>query len=116
MSKRLQILVCDGPSCGLCFDSEELAEHMRARIAATEGLEGRVFVSNLTCFGRCNEGPNMLVRDLEDGESGELEPDYERLDRVLGLYVGVNQELVDRVLDEHCCVDGQPIASHVERY
>ena len=115
MTKRLQVLVCDGPSCGLCYESEQLVEHIEARIAKSEALKGRVFVTNLTCFGRCDEGPNMLVRELEDGEDGELEPDFEKLEGVRGLYLGMDVARVDRMLDEHC-MRGQPIEAWAERY
>jgi (2Fe-2S) ferredoxin len=112
---RFQILVCDGPSCGLCLDSEALLDHIHTRIAATPSLEGRVFAINLTCFGRCDDGPNMLVRPLAEGEDPEQEPEIEAIEQVRGLYLGMDQARVDRVLDEHC-EGGQPIAEWAEAY
>jgi len=115
MTKRLQVLVCDGPSCGLCHGSEALVARIEARVESNPALAGRVFVANLTCFGRCDEGPNMLVRELDEGEDGELEPDFEKLEGVRGLYLGMDEARVDRMLDEHC-TRGQPIAEWVESY
>lgn len=112
---RFQILVCDGPSCGLCLDSEVLLDHMQARIAASPSLAGRVHAINLTCFGRCDEGPNMLVRPLAEGEDAEREPEIEAIEQVRGLYLGMDQARVDRVLDEHC-ETGEPINEWVETY
>jgi (2Fe-2S) ferredoxin len=114
-SKRFQILVCDGPSCGVCHGSEALVEHLVARIGKHERLSGRVEVVNLTCFGRCDEGPNMLVRELDDGEDGSVEPEFERMLGVRGLYLGMDVAKVDRVLDEHCD-GGQPIDGWAKTY
>ena len=113
--KRFQILVCDGPSCGVCHGSEVLVEHIEARVAGQPSLRGRVEVAILTCFGRCDEGPNMLVRELEPGEDGSVEPDFEKIEGVRGLYLGMDENRVDRMLDEHCGAD-QPIEEWVERY
>jgi (2Fe-2S) ferredoxin len=114
-SKRFQILVCDGPSCGVCHGSEALVEHIEARVDASERLRGRVDVAILTCFGRCDEGPNMLVRELAEGEDGTSEPDFQVLLGVRGLYLGMDQAKVDRMLDEHCTT-GQAIDEWVESY
>lgn len=112
---RFQILVCDGPSCGLCLDSEALLEHAEARIAASPTLRGRVHPISFTCFGRCDEGPNMMVRPLAEGEDPEAEPDIDAMDGVLGLYLTMDTARVDRVLDEHCGA-GEVIAEWAERY
>jgi (2Fe-2S) ferredoxin len=114
-SKRFQILVCDGPSCGVCHGSEALVEHIEAKVASSDRLRGRVDLAILTCFGRCDEGPNMLVRELAPGEDGTLEPDFEILLGVRGLYLGMDQAKVDRMLDEHCG-DGQPIPEWAQTY
>lgn len=113
--KRYQVLVCDGPSCGVCHGSEALVEHIQTRVGASPALRGRVEVCNLTCFGRCDDGPNMLVRALADGEEGGLEPPFERLEGVRGLYLGMTTAKVDRMLDEHCAGD-QPVDEWVETY
>ena len=113
--RRLQILVCDGPSCGITHESDQLVEHIEARLAADASLNGRVFVTNLTCFGRCDEGPNLLIRPLGDGEDAHEEPEFELLDGVEGLYIGMDEARVDRVLTEHCG-GGTPIREWVESY
>ncbi len=114
-SKRFQILVCDGPSCGVCHGSEALVEHIEQRVASSEQLRGRVDVAILTCFGRCDEGPNMLVRELAEGEDGSVEPDFELLLGIRGLYLGMDQAKVDRMLDEHCG-EGRVIAEWAQTY
>jgi len=113
--KRFQILVCDGPSCGVCHGSEALIEHIEARVAGQDSLRGRVELAILTCFGRCDDGPNMLVRELAPGEDGSVEPDFEAIEGVRGLYLAMDPARVDRMLDEHCGAD-RPIEEWVERY
>jgi (2Fe-2S) ferredoxin len=113
--KRFQILVCDGPSCGVCHGSERLVEHIVGRVESDPALRERVEVCNLTCFGRCDDGPNMLVRELAEGEEGSLEPPIEKLEGVRGLYLGMDETRIDRMLDEHCGGD-RPIAEWVETY
>lgn len=114
-SKRFQILFCDGPSCGVCHGSEELIEFTEARVEGSEALRERVDVAIMTCFGRCDDGPNLLIRPLEEGEDGSLEPDFEKLAGVRGLYLGMTEERVTRVLDEHVGED-RPIDGWVEEY
>jgi (2Fe-2S) ferredoxin len=113
--KRFQILVCDGPSCGVCHGSAALVEHIEGRVSSDEQLRGRVDVAILTCFGRCDDGPNMLVRELADGEDGTIEPDFERLLGVRGLYLGMNPTKIDRMLDQHCG-SGHPIDEWAQTY
>lgn len=112
---RFQVLVCDGPSCGLCHDSAKLVEHMEGHVDASPALKGRVDVTNLTCFGRCDEGPNMLVRQLDPGEDGSFEPEFEKLGGVRGLYLGMDETRCARMLDEHVAA-GQPVDGWVETY
>jgi (2Fe-2S) ferredoxin len=114
-STRFQILVCDGPSCGVCHGSEALREHIARRIDADPRLQGRVFVTNLTCFGRCDDGPNLMVRPLDSDQDGEQEPGIEDLEGVRGLYLGNDVQRIDRILEEHCTT-GQAIAAWVETY
>jgi (2Fe-2S) ferredoxin len=112
---RFQILVCDGPSCGVCHGSEALRDHIAARLDAEPQLRGRVFVTNLTCFGRCDDGPNLLVRALEPHQDGEQEPGIADIAGVRGLYLGNDVERINRILDEHCTT-GQALEDWVETY
>ena len=112
---RFQLLVCDGPDCGVCLDSAALLERARERIAASPSLRDRVYPVDFTCFGRCGEGPNVMVLPLADGADPEDEPDLDAMDGALGLYIGMNDARLDRVLDAHC-ETGEPIAEWAERY
>jgi (2Fe-2S) ferredoxin len=114
-STRFQILVCDGPSCGVCHGSEALREHIAGRLDAEPQLRGRVFVTNLTCFGRCDDGPNLLVREIGPDQDGELEPAIADIEGVRGLYLGNDVARIDRILDEHCTT-GEALEDWVETY
>jgi len=113
--QRFQILVCDGPSCGITHESETLKHLLAARVAADPALHGRVHVVDYMCFGRCSEGPNMFVRRLTPTELALAEPDSTAFDRERGFYPGMDPGKCERVLAEHC-VAGEPIADLVDDY
>jgi (2Fe-2S) ferredoxin len=110
--RRFQILVCEGPSCGITHESELLVSLLRRRIAADAELKPRVHVAVFNCFGRCSEGPNMFVRPLAPGEPGEEEP---RDVAGRGFYPGMTEEKALVVLERHAG-EGTPVAEWVEDY
>lgn len=114
-SQRFQILVCEGPSCGLTHESEVLRDRMRAQVNADQDLKARVHVIDYNCFGRCSEGPNMFVRTLKQGERGDREPGYDGFDNQRGFYPGVDAEKCDKILAQHCG-EGTPVADLVDDY
>jgi len=61
--RRFRIIVCRGPECGDRRDSRSIHEAFTRQIAAHElgGCRQRAWQS---CFGRCSQGPNVLVREL----------------------------------------------------
>ena len=113
--QRFQILVCDGPSCGITHESETLKALLVARVAADPDLRARVHVIDYMCFGRCNEGPNMFVRSLTADEAGDEEPESTAFDRERGFYPGMDAEKCVRVLTEHCGA-GVVVAALVDDY
>ena len=109
---RFQILVCDGPSCGITHESDRLVTLLKAGIAADPGLKTRCYVAAYNCFGRCSEGPNMFVRPLAPDEKGEVEP---REVSGPGFYPGVTEEMATTILERHAG-EGTPVAEWVEEY
>lgn len=114
-SPRFQLRVCDGPSCGVTHESERLVACAQALIDADASLRARVGVSNYTCFGRCDEGPNVFVEALAPGEEPEEEPEPEVLESQRGFYPGVDEDKLRRVLLEHCG-RGEPVEDLVDDY
>lgn len=110
--RRFQILVCEGPSCGITHESEQLVTLLRRTIAADAALQPRVHVAVYDCFGRCSEGPNLFVRPLAPEEKGEEEP---REVSGLGFYTGVTEDKALAILQQHAG-EGTPVAEWVEEY
>ena len=100
--RRFQILVCDGPSCGVTHESEFLVERLQADLQANPALAERVTVTSYCCFGRCEEGPNMFVRTLDPDDDPHDEPDVDVFDTQRGFYPGMDEDKVLRVLRTHC--------------
>jgi (2Fe-2S) ferredoxin len=63
--RRFRIIVCRGPECGDKRNATAVHEAFAAQIAA-HGLAGRCQLDWQSCFGRCSQGPNVLVRELPD--------------------------------------------------
>jgi (2Fe-2S) ferredoxin len=114
-STRFQILICDGPSCGVTHESERLVECAKRHLNERPDLKDRVTVANYTCYGRCEEGPNMFVRQLAAGDDPFEEPDVDILERQRGFYPGVDEAKVVRIADEHCGL-GRVIDEWVDDY
>jgi (2Fe-2S) ferredoxin len=96
-------------------ESERLVELARRTVDADESLRGRVLVRNYTCFGRCDDGPNLFVEALAAGEDGDRDPDGDVLERERGFYPGNTEASIARTLHEHCG-QGTPIADLVDDY
>ena len=113
--KRFQILVCDGPSCGVTCESDLLKALLVREVAADADLKSRVHVVDYNCFGRCSEGPNLFVRELGPADDPRGEPDPGDLMRQRGFYPGMDEVKCKRVLVEHCGADA-PVADWVDDY
>jgi (2Fe-2S) ferredoxin len=96
-------------------DSAALKERIERRLAGLPELEGRVCVLDFTCFGRCDEGPNMLVHALAPGDDPWDPPDLDGLGGERGFYTGMDSTAVDRLVDEHLGAD-RPLDGRAEPY
>ncbi|KAB2891711.1 MAG: (2Fe-2S) ferredoxin domain-containing protein [Kofleriaceae bacterium] len=66
--RRFRIIVCRGPECGDRRNSRAVHEAFARQIAAQD-LGGRCQLDWQSCFGRCSQGPNVLVRELPAAEA-----------------------------------------------
>jgi NADH:ubiquinone oxidoreductase subunit E len=114
-SRRYRIRVCDGPSCGVTHGSEALVETLAAAIAEDPDLAERVGVCSYTCYGRCDDGPNMFVHELQDGDDPDDDPEDDVLEAQRGFYPGMTQAKVLRVLIEHC-KEGRVVDDLIDDY
>lgn len=101
-ARTFRIWVCDGPSCGITHESERLVARLQKAIGDDADLSRRVAVHAYTCYGRCDDGPNMFVHAVEDGEDPDEEPEPEVLETERGFYPGMDEDKILRVLNEHC--------------
>lgn len=71
MTLKCRVVVCRGPECGAKRDSA--AVHVAAA-SAIAGLpdSGNVVLDWQSCFGRCSQGPNVLVREIIPAEPRSL--------------------------------------------
>jgi (2Fe-2S) ferredoxin len=67
IDRRFRIVVCRGPECGDRRDSQAITDAL-ATAVSTAGLGARVDFDSQSCFGRCSQGPNVLVRELSTQE------------------------------------------------
>jgi (2Fe-2S) ferredoxin len=61
--RRFRIIVCRGPECGDRRDSRTVYDAF-ARELAVRSLGPRCELAWQSCFGRCSQGPNVLVREV----------------------------------------------------
>jgi (2Fe-2S) ferredoxin len=98
--KRYKVIVCRGPECGERLGSHTIhaafVEALRAR-----GLDGRCELGWQSCFGRCRQGPNVLVRPIAPGEGRSLLAALPMGGPGAALYSGVTPLDTLRIVDEH---------------
>lgn len=99
----------------MCHGSDDIKQDLEKRIDADADLADKVGVVDFTCFGRCGEGPNLLVRPVEGDVDLKAEPGFDELDGVEGFYTEVDVERMEQILEQHCR-KGEPIADVVETY
>jgi (2Fe-2S) ferredoxin len=63
LSRCFKLLVCRGPECGEKRGSAAVYDELR-RVLADRGVGASVELGWQSCFGRCTQGPNCLVREI----------------------------------------------------
>jgi (2Fe-2S) ferredoxin len=63
LRRQFKIIICRGPECGDRRGSRLIAEAVDRELT-TQGLRGQVELGWQSCFGRCTQGPNALVREV----------------------------------------------------
>lgn len=118
--RRYRIVICRGPECGDHRGSAVLHEVFRSALEAHHVRERAELVWQ-SCFGRCTQGPNVLVRELAAPASpaaapalgtGFATPPGPR--GATALYNHVDPPRVDRIVTEHV-VGGRIARELVER-
>jgi (2Fe-2S) ferredoxin len=114
VSKKYQILVCKGPECG----DKRQAIDVHAAIAAelrTCPLNGNEAVlGQHSCFGKCQRGPNVLVREMRPGENQRMILLMPTAGPGAFLYHLVKPSEAHRIVEEHVA-NGRPILEFSRR-
>lgn len=117
MSRRYRIVICRGPECGDRRGSAALHDHVRAALEA-QGATAAAEVAWQSCFGRCTQGPNVLVREIVAAPPGGLVGSglatLPGPRGVTALYNRVDPSRVPRIVREHV-VGGDIVREFVER-
>ena len=113
--RRFKIVICRGPECGDRRGSAALHEVFRSALEA-HGARDRAELAWQSCFGRCTQGPNVLVREIVT-EQPALGTGFATLPGPRGataLYNHMDAARVERVVVQHV-IGGQIVRELIER-
>lgn len=113
--RRFKIVICRGPECGDRRGSAQLHDLFRNALEAKDARERAELVWQ-SCFGRCTQGPNVLVREMV-GDPPTLGTGFATLPGPRGataLYNRMDATRVERVVEEHV-IGGQIVRELIER-
>jgi (2Fe-2S) ferredoxin len=114
--RRFKVVICRGPECGDRRASSELHEVFRSALERHNAREGAELVWQ-SCFGRCTQGPNVLVREIVADQPPGLGTGFATLPGprgVTALYNRMDAERVERVVTQHV-IGGQVVREFIER-
>lgn len=115
--RRYKIVICRGPECGDRHGSAVLHDVFRSVLEAHGAQEHTELVWQ-SCFGRCTQGPNVLVREiLTVDPMPTLGTGFATLPGPRGataLYNHVDTQRVAHVVAEHV-IGGHIVREYVER-
>jgi (2Fe-2S) ferredoxin len=112
-ARRYKILVCRGPECGDRRDSRKVYEAFRQAVEA-RGLSETTELGWQSCFGRCTQGPNALVKEIQAGEPAFAFAALPGPRGVTALYNRLDPLKAHRVVAEHLA-SGVIIRELIER-
>ncbi|HJZ86669.1 MAG TPA: hypothetical protein VKN99_15935 [Polyangia bacterium] len=112
---RYRVIVCRGPECGDRRGSGALYAELD-RLLRLHGLETRVELDWQSCFGRCQSGPNIMVRLLgaDDRSTFRFTVLLPSSTGEAVLYNAVRLEELPRILLDHV-IGGRPIRALIGR-
>ncbi len=108
-------MICRGPECGDRRGSAVLHDAFRSALD-TQGAREDTELVWQSCFGRCTQGPNVLVREIVTAEP-TLGSGFATLPGPRGLtalYNRVDADRAERIVVAHV-VKGQIVREFVER-
>jgi len=117
VSRRFKIVICRGPECGGRRGSAVLHDVFQSALEAHGAREHTEQVWQ-SCFGRCTQGPNVLVREILTGEPPSmLGSGFATLPGPRGataLYNRIDSQRAAHIVAEHV-IGGQVVREYIER-
>ena len=115
--RRFKIVICRGPECGDRRGSAGLRGVFQCALE-THGAQEHTELVWQSCFGRCTQGPNVLVREILTTERMPmLGSGFATLPGPRGataLYNRMDPDRVAHVVAEHV-VGGKIVREYIER-
>jgi (2Fe-2S) ferredoxin len=107
-------MVCRGPECGDKRGSAEVhaALGRELMLCPLDGIEAKLDL--YSCFGKCQRGVNVLVREVKPGENTRLLLLMPTASASAFLYHAVKPDEARRIVEEHV-VGGLPIVEFTKR-
>lgn len=116
VTRRFRIVICRGPECGDRRGSAGLHEVFKTALEAEQARERTELVWQ-SCFGRCTQGPNVLVREILTNPAPTIGSGFATAPGPRGttaLYNRVDATRAQRIVVQHV-VGGQMVREYVER-
>jgi (2Fe-2S) ferredoxin len=115
--RRFKIVICRGPECGGHRGSAALFDVFRDALER-DGAQEHTEVAWQSCFGRCTQGPNVLVREILPTQAmPTLGSGFATVPGPRGataLYNHIDAQRAERVVTEHVR-KGQIVRDFIER-
>jgi (2Fe-2S) ferredoxin len=113
VAKRYTILVCRGPECSEKRHSADLRTELNAELERCQLTSGNT-LDTFSCFGKCQKGPNVLVREMTATDNPLMVRLMPTAGRLAVLYHGVRPADARRIVEEHIG-RGERVAELLER-
>jgi (2Fe-2S) ferredoxin len=115
--RRFKIIICRGPECGDRRGSAVLHDAFRTALEA-QGARAPAELMWQSCFGRCTQGPNVLVREiLTSAPMPTLGSGFATLPGPRGataLYNRIDPQRAAHIVANHV-MGGQIVREYIER-
>jgi (2Fe-2S) ferredoxin len=114
LPKKYQILICRGPECGDKRHSSEVMAALQLELRSNP-LDGNEATLDLySCFGRCQRGPNVLVREVKANENQRMILLMPTAGPGAFLYHRVSPADAKQIITEHVAA-GRPLLEFTRR-
>src|SRR5439155_1243371 len=112
--KKYTILVCRGPECGDKRHSADVHAAFQRELRSCPLGGNEAVLDQYSCFGKCQRGPNVLVRESVPGENAMMVKLMPTAGGRSHVYHMVQPSDVRRILEDHVA-QGRVITEFTQR-